>query len=780
MSTPGSLTTRPTTYVVSATFSGGPDDGGESADSSEVSATTPPADPLPPSDPSGLSATPSVGQIALSWTASTDNVGVTGYQVERCQGATCTNFAQIATPTTTSFTDTGLAASTTYRYRVRATDASGNLSGYSNVASATTPAVPDTQPPTAPSNLRAASAGSTQINLSWTASTDNVGVTGYRVERCQGATCTNFAQIATPATTSFTDTGLVASTTYRYRVRATDAAGNLSGYSNVASARPRRPRRITQPPTAPSNLGRDGGELDPDQPQLDGGDGQRGGDGVPARAVPGRGVRKLRARSRTPTTTSFSDTGLAASSSYSYRVRATDAAGNLSGYSNVASTTTPAGNPGLVAAYGFDEGAGPTVADGSGNGNPGAISNATWTTAGKFGGALVFTGNGMVTITDAPVLRLTTAMTLSAWVNPSLVASGWRDIIYKGNDLYFLEGTSDPNAVPAGGGQFGATPASGAVIYGPAVLPVNTWSYLSTTWDGATLRLYVNGTQVASQPQTGALATSTQPLQIGGDSIFTNQFFSGMIDEVRVYNVALTQPQIVADMNTAVSGGTADTQPPTAPSGLTATAAGAAQINLSWTASTDNVGVTGYQVERCQGAACTNFAQIATPTTTSFTDTGLAASTTYRYRVRATDAAGNLSAYSNVATATTAAAADTQPPTAPSNLTATAVEREPDQSELDGVDGQRRGDGVSGRALPGRGVHELRPDRHADDHELQRHGAGGEHQLQLPGAGDGRRRQPQRLLHRGHRHDGGRAGHAGADGAERADGDGREPERRST
>ena len=74
--------------------------------------------------------------------------------------------------------------------------------------------------------------------------------------------------------------------------------------------------------------------------------------------------------------------------------------------------------------------------------------------------------------------------------------------------------------------------------------------------------------------------------------------------------------------------------------------------------------MTGYQVERCQGAACTNFAQIATPTATTFNDTGLAASTTYRYRVRATDAAGNLSGYSNVATATTAAA-DTQAPTAP-------------------------------------------------------------------------------------------------------------------
>lgn len=95
---------------------------------------------------------------------------------------------------------------------------------------------PDTTPPSAPTNLTATAASASQINLAWTASTDNVGVTGYRVERCQSAGCSNFAQIATPSGTSFDDTGLSASTSYSYRVRATDAANNLSGYSNTASA----------------------------------------------------------------------------------------------------------------------------------------------------------------------------------------------------------------------------------------------------------------------------------------------------------------------------------------------------------------------------------------------------------------------------------------------------------------------------------------------------------------------------------------------------------------
>ncbi len=130
----------------------------------------------------------------------------------------------------------GLTAGTTYQYRVRAADAANNLSGYSNVATATTQTSSDTTPPTVPSNLTANATSTTQIDLSWTASTDNVGVTGYRVERCLGTGCSNFTQVATPTGTPYTDSGLTAGTTYQYRVLAVDAANNLSGYSNVATA----------------------------------------------------------------------------------------------------------------------------------------------------------------------------------------------------------------------------------------------------------------------------------------------------------------------------------------------------------------------------------------------------------------------------------------------------------------------------------------------------------------------------------------------------------------
>src|SRR2546423_5729567 len=109
-------------------------------------------------------------------------------------------------------------------------------------------ATPDTTPPSAPTNHTATAPSATQINLSWTVSTDNVGVTGYRVERCQGAACSNFAQIAAPTTSAFNDTGLTASTSYSYRVRATDAAGNHSTFTL-----PDTTNSLTTSATTPSN-----------------------------------------------------------------------------------------------------------------------------------------------------------------------------------------------------------------------------------------------------------------------------------------------------------------------------------------------------------------------------------------------------------------------------------------------------------------------------------------------------------------------------------------------
>ena len=303
------------------------------------------------------------------------------------------------------------------------------------------------------------------------------------------------------------------------------------------------------------------------------------------------------------------------------------------------SKVAAASSSGLVAAYAFDEGTGTTVTDSSGNGNNGTVANGTWSTTGKYGDALKFNGTSTrVTIPNSASLQLSTGMTLEAWVDPSTVNGSWRDVVYKGNDNYYLEATSTNASFPDGGLIAGGSYAD---AFGTAKLTANAWAFLTETYDGSTLRLYMNGTQVASTAHTGAISTSTNALQIGGDSIY-GQYFVGLIDNVRVYNVALTAAQIQNDQATAIgSSGGGDTTPPSAPGTLTATAASSGEIDLSWGAATDNVGVTGYDVERCAGTTCTTFAQIAATsgTGTTYKDTTVSASTGYSYRVRAFDAA---------------------------------------------------------------------------------------------------------------------------------------------
>jgi len=394
------------------------------------------ADTKAPSVPGNLVATAaSSTQINVTWNASTDNVGVTGYQLDRCTGSGCTTFAQIATPTTTSFNDTGRAPSTTYRYRVRARDAVPNWSAFSSIVTRATPA--DTTAPSVPAGLTATPVSTTQINLSWGASTDNVAVTGYQVDRCTGASCTSFAQIATPTTTTFNDTGRTASTTYRYRVRARDAVPNWSAFATIVNATTLTPD--TSAPSVPTGL--TASPISATQVNLS------WSASTDNFSVTGYQLDRCAGATcttfiqiATPTTTSFSDTSLTASTTYRYRVRARDAVPNWSAFSGITNATT------------------------------------------------------------------------------------------------------------------GAPP---------------------------------------------------------------------------------------------------DTTAPTAPSSASATTVSSTQINVSWGISTDDFGVTAYLLERCQGAACSTFTQIASTTSLSYNDTSLTPATNYLYRVRATDAANNPSAYSNNAAAVT-------------------------------------------------------------------------------------------------------------------------------
>lgn len=220
---------------------------------------------------------------------------------------------------------------------------------------------------------------------------------------------------------------------------------------------------------------------------------------------------------------------------------------------NLESPSSPA-NPstGLVAAYSFEEGSGSTTADVSGQGNPGVISGASWSTQGKFGNALYFNGaNSWVTINDSPSLDLTNSMTLEAWVYPTSAMSGWRAVINKEQPggfgaAYYLAANSNLNQP-----ELAVYTTDWHKLYGGPSLNANQWIHLAGTYDGTTLRLYVNGNQVSSQPQTGGIDVTNGVLRIGGNS-YWGEFFQGRIDEVRIYNRALSASEIQSDMNTAL------------------------------------------------------------------------------------------------------------------------------------------------------------------------------------------------------------------------------------
>jgi hypothetical protein len=310
-------------------------------------------------------------------------------------------------------------------------------------------APPDTTPPSAPANLTASGAAGSAA-LSWSASTDNVGVTRYDVYRSttSGFTPSAANRIAQPTATSYTDSGLSAGT-YYYVVQAEDAAGNLSQVSSQAAA------TVTAPPS------------------------------------------------------------------------------------------------GLVAAYSFDEGTGTVVRDASGTGNDGTVTSTTWTTVGKNGGALSFNGSSSwVTVADSASLHLTNRMTIEAWVNPNALTGSWRTVIMKQQTgagvAYSLYADTDNNAPVT---QVYVTGENN--VYGAARIPLNAWTHLAAVYDGATLKLYVNGSLVASQAVTGNLIASTGALRIGGNNVW-GEFFSGLIDDVRVYSRALSLAEIQADMQTPV------------------------------------------------------------------------------------------------------------------------------------------------------------------------------------------------------------------------------------
>ena len=283
--------------------------------------TTGTTDTTAPTAPTSLTASGTTQTTTnLSWIAATDNVAVTGYDVYK--GATLIG----STTTVTTFAVTGLTASTAYTFTVKAKDVAGNVSVASNTASITTLAATDTTVPTAPTSLTASGTTQTTTNLSWTAATDNVAVTGYDVYK--GATLIG----STTTVTTFAVTGLTASTAYTFTVKAKDAAGNVSVASNTASITTLAATDTTAP-TAPTSLTASGTTQTTTNLSW-----TAATDNV---AVTGYDVYQgATLIGSTTTATTFAVTGLTASTAYTFTVKAKDVAANVSVASNVASITT--------------------------------------------------------------------------------------------------------------------------------------------------------------------------------------------------------------------------------------------------------------------------------------------------------------------------------------------------------------------------------------------------------------------------------------------------------
>ena len=320
---------------------------------------------------------------------------------------------------------------------------------------------------------------------------------------------------------------------------------------------------------------------------------------------------------------------------------------------------------GLVAHFTFDEGMGTTAGDSSGNGHAGTISGATWTT-GKVGrGALSFDGSGLIS-TDSNVSSY--PLSVCAWIYPKatggfnyIVNSLQFDLFHIGFDADYFSVYNNNKSVQT---------LNGSVV-------LNAWNHVCATVDASSESImYINGSSASSGNMGPRIAS-------GNFSFGKN--INGYLDDVLIYNRVLSASEVgelyswsgsndttssptpiqTPDPTTPTSSDTSDTTAPSTPSGVSVVAKTSSEVTISWSVSTDAVGVAGYYVYRCQGTNCVANTQVGNVRVTSFQDTKLSVSTTYRYRVSAYDSAGNTSPSSSVMDVTTQSPSPTSSDTPP-------------------------------------------------------------------------------------------------------------------
>ncbi len=211
--------------------------GNASSDSIQVNVAG--GDGQAPTIPGNVSATAdAANKVTVKWSASTDNVGVAGYRILR-------NKVTVGQANATDYVDGTVLPGTAYGYQVVAYDQAGNSSAPSGTADVKTPNVADSQPPAAPANVTATAVSPNQINLSWTASSDNIGIAAYDIFRMVAGGKNNAIKVATVTKTGYGDTGLTPKTKYSYYIVAKDAALNASNKSAAVTAETKARPEVT-------------------------------------------------------------------------------------------------------------------------------------------------------------------------------------------------------------------------------------------------------------------------------------------------------------------------------------------------------------------------------------------------------------------------------------------------------------------------------------------------------------------------------------------------------
>jgi chitodextrinase len=403
---------------------------------------------------------------------------------------------------------------------------------------------PDASPPTTPTSL-SATAATGSVTLSWTAAEDDVGVTRYRVYRSTSAGFTPSAatMIAQPSGTSYVDTGLVAGT-YHYKVAAEDGAGNVGVPSSELAV---SVLGDTTPPTV-AITGPGAGAV------------VSGSVTIAATAADDQSVIGVQFRldgqslGAEDTDAPYSltwDTRGALDGPHSLTAVARDSGGNSTVSAAVALTVSNgAVSPtGLRAAYGLDEGAGTLAGDSSPNGSTATLVGAGWTAAGQYGGAVSL--NGTSGEVDPPLLGTfyKNAFTLEAWVYKQSakkdvgILGSWVGSQGGGAMIWVDHLTGDYRL--AVGSTFAGYLDSGRT---PAV---GRWQHVAATYDGSTARIYVDGVQAASAPFSGNVGNANT-WRIGAYGSPATGFFDGLIDNVRIYDRALSASEVATDMTTRI------------------------------------------------------------------------------------------------------------------------------------------------------------------------------------------------------------------------------------